>query len=291
MDFETIIKYQQGIIDDNTDSGLFMFFNINNESFLQFGLKILQKFVDGKHIVAGFSNNLMNYFPSIKYKSEVLPNLKNKDNYDLVLWLKNNDNGVIFHQAYDLKKALFDFFSLEKTIKTFSYHKKYDLSGFEYGIKSFNEQQAEDIAIIKNNENAKLDGSSFWVLQQWKHDFNWLNNNSQAEKESCIGRSLDNSKIIDNFTKHTHINKMKLENQNKNMLRKYIAWSNDNLDGGLMFSGFSTSFEIFNLQIQKMLNKDSLDGVLNFSKILHTNYLWCPPFKTGKLDLSLFKMI
>ena len=32
-----------------------------------------------------------------------------------------------------------------------------------------------------------------------------------------------------------------------------------------------------------------VDGVFKFSRILETSYLWCPPFKTGKLDLSLFK--
>ena len=46
----------------------------------------------------------------------------------------------------------------------------------------------------------------------------------------------------------------------------------------------------FNLQMASMLGIDDgiVDGVFKFSKIMNTNYLWCPPIKNGTLDISLF---
>lgn len=71
-----------------------------------------------------------------------------------------------------------------------------------------------------------------------------------------------------------------------------MPWADDNLNGGFMFSGFATSFRSFNLQMNNMLGGSDgiVDGVFKFSKIIETSYLWCPPFKKGKLDLSLLKI-
>ncbi|MWX04176.1 peroxidase, partial [Francisella tularensis] len=52
-----IIKYQLGIVENLPLSALYMMFNIKKNSNVSFGLKILQRFVDGKSVVAGFGNN------------------------------------------------------------------------------------------------------------------------------------------------------------------------------------------------------------------------------------------
>jgi putative iron-dependent peroxidase len=129
------------------------------------------------------------------------------------------------------------------------------------------------------------------VLQQWQHDFNWLNSNSQASKEACIGRSMDDSHQLDNLPDSAHVKKSAKENftPEADLLRRSMPWSDDNLNGGLMFSCFANSFRSFNLQMASMLGVDDgiRDGVFNFSKVLNTNYLWCPPIVNGCLDLSL----
>ena len=63
----------------------------------------------------------------------------------------------------------------------------------------------QPVAIVADGE---LAGSSFWVLQQWAHDFAWLNNNTQAEKEACIGRSMDDSHQLDNLPDSAHVKKL-----------------------------------------------------------------------------------
>ena len=290
-----IVKYQSGIVENLPSSALFMMFDIKSNSDTSFGLKILQKFVDGKNAVAGFGNNLFKMFklPNSKdfqrehFASDRMPD---NDGYDLVLWLRGDDRGELFHHAYSIDKALEDFFEFKKMISSYTYHDKYDLSGFEDGIENAKGEEIVPVSIVPNGD---LEGSSYWVLQQWLHDFDWLNASSQATKEECIGRSLDDSHQFKNLKDFAHVKRSAKENftPEGELFRRSMPWSDDNLNGGLMFSAFAFSFRAFNLQMGKMLGVDDkiVDGVFKFSKIVETNYLWCPPFKKGRLDLSLFK--
>ena len=105
-----ITKHQVGITESVPSSALFMSFDIKEQAQTEFGLKILQKFVDGKSIVAGFGKNLLakfdipqgENFQRAKFSSD---KISNDDGYDLVLWLRGEDKGEIFHQAINIKKA------------------------------------------------------------------------------------------------------------------------------------------------------------------------------------------
>ena len=290
-----ITKHQVGITECVPSSALFISFDIREQSQVEFGLKILQKFVDGKSVVAGFGNNLLSMFDmpnDENYQRAKFNNERMLDNYgyDLVLWLRGEDKGEIFHQAINIRKALQDFFEFKKCISSFTYRKKYDLAGFEDGIENPKDEAVMPAAIISDGS---MEGSSFWVLQQWQHNFEWLNRVSQVEKEECIGRSMDDSHQLENLKDFAHVKRSAKENfsPEAEILRKSMPWADDSLNGGFMFSGFATSFRSFNLQMGNMLGGSDgvVDGVFKFSKILETGYLWCPPFKTGKLDLSLMK--
>jgi len=284
-------KYQTGIIEDNASSEMFLLFNLTNATKLVDSLKVLAKVVDGFSAVAGFGNQVMQYFPQVteyqphKFNS---PLMNDEAGCDLAIWLKNEDKGKLFHQATRLKNLLATSFELNNTISAYAYREKFDLSDFEDGIENPHGEEILPVAIVADGE---LAGSSFWVLQQWQHDFNWLSSNNQASKEACIGRSMDDSHQLDNLPDSAHVKKTAKENftPEADLLRKSMPWSDDNLNGGLMFSCFSVSFRSFNLQMASMLGIDDgiRDGVFNFSKILNTNYLWCPPVVDGYIDLSL----
>jgi putative iron-dependent peroxidase len=290
-----ITKHQVGIIECVPSSALFMSFDMREQSQGEFGLKILQKFVDGKSIVAGFGKNLLEMFDipkdenfqRAKFDSD---RMSDADGYDLVLWLRGDDKGEIFHQAINIRKALQDFFEFKKVVTSFTYRKKYDLAGFEDGIENPKDEAVMPATIV--NAGA-TEGSSFWVLQQWQHNFEWLNSISQVEKEECIGRSMDDSHQFEKLKDFAHVKRSAKENfsPEAEILRKSMPWADDILNGGFMFSGFATSFRSFNLQMGNMLGGSDgiVDGVFKFSRIIETSYLWCPPFKTGKLNLSLFK--
>ena len=285
-------KYQTGIIVDKTSSAMFMLFKLVDGNHLTTTLTELSQVVDGCSAVVGFGNKLMQYFPQVdvyqphKFNS---PLMNDEVGCDLAIWLKNEDKGKLFHQATKLKKLLAASFTLEKTVSAYAYREKFDLSDFEDGIEN---PQGDGILPVAIVSEGKLSGSSFWVLQQWLHDFDWLSSNDSVRKEACIGRSMDDSRQLDNLPDSAHVKKAAKENftPEADLLRKSMPWSDDDLNGGLMFSCFSVSFRSFNLQMASMLGIDDAitDGVFNFSKILNTNYLWCPPIVDGRLDLSLF---
>lgn len=290
-----ITKYQLGITEDMSSSALFVMFNIKQTTPIEFGLKILQKFVDGSSVVAGFGKNLLSMFDIPKeenfqraeFESD---RMSDNDGYDLVLWLRGADKGEIFHQAINIRKALRDFFDFKKVVTSFTYREKFDLAGFEDGIENPKDEAVMPAAIIAGGA---FEGSSFWVLQQWQHNFEWLNSVSQSEREECIGRSMDDSHQLENLKDFAHVKRSAKENfsPEAEILRKSMPWADDQLNGGFMFSGFATSFRSFNLQMGNMLGGSDgiVDGVFKFSRILETSYLWCPPFKKGKLDLSLLR--
>jgi putative iron-dependent peroxidase len=285
-------KYQTGIIEDKTSSAMFMLFKLVDGNHLTTTLTELSQVVDGCSTVVGFGNKLMQYFPQVDiYQTHQFNSaLMNDDaGCDLAIWLKNEDKGKLFHQATKLNKLLATSFTLEKTVSAYAYREKFDLSDFEDGIENPQGDEMLPVAIVAEG---KLSGSSFWVLQQWLHDVDWLRSNDSVRKEACIGRSMDDSRQLDNLPDSAHIKKAAKENftPEADLLRKSMPWSDDNLNGGLMFSCFSVSFRSFNLQMASMLGIDDTitDGVFNFSKILNTNYLWCPPIVDGRLDLSLF---
>ena len=284
-------KYQIEIVNDKTSSALFMLFSLKNEDNIRTTLTALQNDVDVKNAVVGFGNQVMQYFPKVdKYQPHKFnsPLMNDEAGCDLAIWLKNEDKGKLFHQAIRLKNLLATSFELNNTISAYAYREKFDLSDFEDGIENPQGEEILPVAIVANGE---LAGSSYWVLQQWRHDFNWLNTNNQASKEACIGRSMDDSHQLDDLPDSAHVKKAAKENftPEAELLRKSMPWSDDELNGGLMFSAFGHSFRAFNLQMTSMLGTEDgvVDGVFNFSKILNTNYLWCPPIVDGRLDLSL----
>lgn len=281
-------KYQTGIIEDNASSEMFLLLNLADANKLLDALNALNKVFDVSNTVVGFGSNVMKYFPHVdKYNQHQFnsPLMSDSAGCDLAIWLKNEDKGKLFHQAVKLKTILAGTFELNNVVSAYAYRKNFDLSDFEDGIENPAGDEALPVAIAD-------DGSSFWVLQQWLHDFVWLNNNSQASKETCIGRSMDDSHQLDNLPDSAHIKKSAKENftPEAELLRKSMPWSDDELNGGLMFSAFGHSFRAFNLQMTSMLGTEDnvVDGVFKFSKILNTNYLWCPPIIDGNLDLSLF---
>lgn len=284
--------HQSGIVENNTSSALFMLFDIANENNLAASLAALKKLVNGKDTVVGFGNKLMQYFSGVseyhqhKFNS---PLMSNDDGCDLAIWIKHEDKGEIFHKSQALKNALADSFTLQKTVSAYSYRQKFDLSGFEDGIENPKGNEILPIAIVADVE---LAGSSFWVLQQWLHDFEWLSKTDKQIKEECIGRSLDDSHQFKDLKDFAHVKKSAKENfvPEAELLRTSMPWSDDKLNGGLMFSSFANSFRAFNLQMASMLGIEDgvIDGVFKFSEIMNTNYLWCPPIKNGTLDISLF---
>ena len=84
-------KYQTGIIEDNASSEMFLLFNLTNATKLVDSLQSLAKVVDGSSAVAGFGNQVMQYFPQVaecKQHQFNSPLMSDEAGCDLAIWLK-----------------------------------------------------------------------------------------------------------------------------------------------------------------------------------------------------------
>ncbi|MDE4978434.1 peroxidase, partial [Francisella tularensis subsp. holarctica] len=75
----------------------------------------------------------------------------------------------------------------------------------------------------------------------WLPDCAWLHNASHSAKEEGIGRSLDASHQFESIKDFAHVKRSAKENfkPEAQILRKSMPWSDDQLKGGFMLSGFA----------------------------------------------------
>lgn len=148
--------YQQGIYDNLSPSAYYLLFSLENESNLRDALEILKKLVDGKNIILGLGEKVM---ARLKLDSPFYPykpkgnqtKLAPEKSYDLALWLKSNDRGVLFYQAKQVIEAISFAFKLEDSVDATTYlaHQKndefinHDLSGFEDGTENPKDEAIE----------------------------------------------------------------------------------------------------------------------------------------------------
>ena len=301
-----VIKYQQGIMSQLTKSAIYLFFTLKDNHNLQQDLFTIQKLVDGCSVVLGFGNKIMNMScKTVPYKLYEPVGNQNKFaekwDCDMVLWLRNDDQGVLMHQARQLIDTVSSSFLCIDISRAFTYLTsktedeviEHDLSGFEDGTENPKGEESIEVAIISSSDR-HLNGGSCWSIQKWAHDFSWLDKASQETKEQAIGRSLTDNRELKHAHCSAHVKRTEQESfaPEALMWRRSMPWVNDKLEGGLMFSSFANSFYPFEVQFDRMVgNADGVvDAVFNFSRIIHTTFLWCPPFYKGKIDLSVLKV-
>ncbi|WP_225630075.1 MULTISPECIES: Dyp-type peroxidase [Cysteiniphilum] len=299
-----IPKYQQGILENLPSSAIYLFFVLEDNSKLNEVMQSLRQLIDGQSTVIGLGETLMHkaelesnfkvYTPTEKQQK-----LAPKTHCDLVLWLRDDDQGMLLHKARQMIAIASDAFkctdiSRACTYLTYEQDGKmvdHDLSGFEDGTENPKDDEQFNTAIVVSDDK-NLDGSSFWAIQKWQHDFAWLDKSSQQAKEEIIGRSLDDNREFEDNKPFAHVKRTAQESFDPEafMWRRSMPWINDRLEGGLMFSCFATSFYPFEAQFLRMTGEEDgiVDGLFKFSKILSTQFLWCPPFVKGKLVLPKF---
>jgi putative iron-dependent peroxidase len=57
---------------------------------------------------------------------------------------------------------------------------------------------------------------------------------------------------------------------------------------GLYFLAFGSSFYAFQAVLQRKYGREDgiVDGLFQYSRPVSTAYFWCPPTRSGQLDLS-----
>ena len=214
---------------------------------------------------------------------------------DLALWLCGEDRGELLHLSHSVIDALCAQFSVVEATHSFTFRRQntasgaiaHDLSGFEDGTENPSGENAWRTALIQS-PTAHLNGGSLWTLQRWQHDFKWLSRATVETKEQIIGRSPKDNQEFPNNLPCAHILRTEQESFSPaaHMLRRSMPWCDDQLNAGLVFSCFAHSLYPFEVQLGRMRGcEDGIqDGVFQFSRILETNYFWCPPIdQAGRL--------
>ena len=285
---------QNGILSDETQLARYMSFDLINTEAAKDCLIELQEVVDGESVVAGLGLSLtmalgaevngLHQMPVSTSAGLDIPSTPSA----LWLWLRGNDRGELLHRSRMLEELLIAAFELSDVVEGCQYDKNRDLSGYEDGTENPEGDEAVNAAIIQGQGDG-LDGGSFVAVQQWLHDFNMLDLMSEEERDNVIGRHVSDNEEFDSAPESAHVKRSAQENFEPEafMLRRSMPWV-DGMDGGLVFVSFGKSFDAFEAVLNKMIGHDDgiQDGLFSFTKPITGAYLWCPPMKNEKLDLS-----
>ena len=210
----------------------------------------------------------------------------------LCCWLRGNDRGELLHRTRQLQKALAPGLRPEQIVDAFRYgrgpngHGR-DLTGYEDGTENPVGDAACAAALVQA-AGPGLDGSSFMVVQQWRHDLDAFEAMSTAAQDHTFGRRRADNQELDAAPESAHVKRTAQEGFSPAafVLRRSMPWA-DADRAGLMFVAFGHSFDAFEMLMRHMTGLDDgvVDGLFGISRPLTGANFWCPPMQLGRLDL------
>ena len=202
-------------------------------------------------------------------------------------WLRGSDRGALLHLSRKVVHALSLAFSLDSVIDAFKYETGRDLTGYVDGTENPKGAKAAGAAIVRR-QGAGLDGGSFVAVQQWVHDFARFESMPSKAQDNAVGRRKSDNKELSNAPASAHVKRTAQESFSPEafILRRSMPWA-DGTRGGLNFVAFGKSFDAFEAQLKRMVGAEDgiTDALFKFTKPVSGNYFWCPPMRSGKLDL------
>lgn len=285
---------QKGILATENKFARYMSFNLADTETVKESLIALQDAVDGESVVVGFGQSVTKVFgveisglkPMPAYSSAGIDIPSTP--CALWLWLRGVDRGELFHRSRKLELLLEPAFELTDVIDSFKYSENRDLSGYIDGTENPQDDEAIKTAIV-SGQGEGLDGSSFVAVQQWLHNFDVLSSMNEKEKDDAIGRHVSDNEEFDEAPDSAHVKRSAQESFSPEafVLRRSMPWA-EGMDAGLIFVAFGQSFAAFDAILKRMIgDEDGIhDALFNFTKPITGSYLWCPPMKGAKLDLS-----
>jgi putative iron-dependent peroxidase len=257
-------------------------------------LRALAQHVDGESVVVGLGQSLvlqltatidgLRNFPSHVTRAVNVPATPAA----LWLWLRGDDRGELLHRTRELTAILAEAFETRQTIDSFQYRDSRDLTGYEDGTENPKGDEAVAAAIVQGR-GPGLNGSSFVAVQQWIHDLDHFQSLPQPEQDNIVGRRIHDNEEIKEAPESAHVKRTAQEDFDPEafVLRRSMPWA-DERQAGLVFVAFGHSFDAFEALLNRMtgVDDDIVDALFRFTRPVTGSYYWCPPMKTGKLDLQ-----
>ncbi len=206
----------------------------------------------------------------------------------LWLWLRGADRGTLLHRARTLRAAVGDAFEVDTVVEAFKHGAGLDLTGYEDGTENPTDDDAVNAALVRG-AGPGLDGSSFVAVQAWHHDLGRFEAKSPIERDHTFGRRISDNEEIESAPDSAHVKRTAQEafDPEAFVVRRSMPWSDANGEG-LVFVAFGHSFDAYEALLRRMTGHDDgiTDALFSFTRPTTGRYLWCPPVRDARLDLS-----
>ena len=286
-------QFQPGILALIPAQACYLNFQVNPRSGTNAVIEAL-KLINTENTVAGIGQSLLDHLgksiigmksmPAQSANGITMPSTP----VDLWCWLRGDDRGELLHRARQICQRLSPVFKLKNTLDAFRYADYRDITGYIDGTENPKDDDAIVAAIVAANDDT-LNGSSFVAVQRWQHNLDRFESFSPKHQDDIIGRRREDNVEFDGSPDSAHVKRTAQESFEPEafLLRRSMPWSKD-LETGLMFVAFGTSFYSFEAQLNRMIgNEDGItDGLFEFSEVREGAYFWCPPVADNQLLLS-----
>jgi len=286
-------QFQPGILQPVPAQASYLNFEVNPQVGTQTVIDAL-KLIDTENTVVGLGQSLLDYLGKTMPGMKTMPAQSANGitiastPVDLWCWLRGDDRGELLHRARQICQQLAPAFTFKNTLDAFCYADCRDITGYVDGTENPEDDEAIAAAIV-SGDDASLQGSSFVAVQRWLHNLDQFETFSQKHQDDIIGRRREDNVEFEGSPESAHVKRTAQESFEPEafMLRRSMPWSKD-LEAGLMFVAFGTSFYSFETQLNRMIgNEDGItDGLFEFSEAHEGAYFWCPPVADNRLLLT-----
>lgn len=293
--------YQPGILEPVPAVARYVLFNVSGQQDAQAikdALKRLSPLANGSDVVVGLGPSLIaalgaqvpgvHEFPDFSREGVKVPITPGQ----LWVWLRGDDLGDLLHVTRKAQRALAPAFAVRHVVDAFRHslgdsgHGK-DLTGYEDGTENPTGDKALEAAFA-HGLGAGLDGSSYVAVQQWLHDLDAFEALGDEAANHHFGRHRHTNEELDDAPEWAHVKRTAQESFEPEafVLRRSMPWMMS-MQAGLQFVAFGRSFDAFEAQMRRMAGHDDgvVDAMFRISKPVNGAYFWCPPMRSGQLDL------
>ena len=286
-------QVQKGILAPVPKQARYLSFTIAPEKNPAGSLRNLCKLADGDKTVVGLGQSLVRALGREVRGLEIFPGYTGVG-FDvpstpaaLWCWLRGDDRGELVHRARAIVQSVAPVLQLQHTIDGFRYKSGFDLSGYEDGTE--NPKGAAAVkAAVSAGQGTGLDGGSFVAVQQWVHKLDTFEAMTSHKQDHTIGRRKRDNKELGNALASAHVKRTAQESFNPAafILRRSMPWA-EAQQAGLIFVAFGNSFDAFDALLRRMVGAEDgiVDALFTFTRPISGSYFWCPPMKSGRLDL------
>ncbi len=205
------------------------------------------------------------------------------------LWilLTARDQGGVFDIFRKVEALVADAFVQADSMPTFIYADHRDLTGYEDGTENPKGKAAATAALVDSGKG--LAGSSFVAVQRWEHDLDHFNGHPQKVRDAIIGRRRSDNAELPRAPETSHVKRSTQESYDPPafMMRRSMPWATT-WGQGLEFIAYGRTLDAYERMMRRMAGLDDglVDALFSFSRPVTGGYYWCPPVRSGKLDLG-----